>query len=63
MMLNKMPLVLEPKPEGGYTIASPLLPELLTGGDTADEALENVGDAFSAVVELYQELGRPLPTN
>jgi antitoxin HicB len=33
-MLYKVPLVLEPQPEGGYTVASPLLPELLTEGDT-----------------------------
>jgi antitoxin HicB len=60
-MLYNIPLVLEPQPEGGYTVTSPLLPELVTEGDTADEALENVRDALSAVVELYQELGRPLP--
>jgi antitoxin HicB len=60
-MLYKIPLILEPQPEGGYTITSPLLPELVTEGDTADEALENVRDALAAVVELYQELGRPLP--
>jgi antitoxin HicB len=61
-MLYKIPLILEPQPEGGYTVTSPLLPELVTEGDTADEALENVRDALSAVVEMYQELGRPLPT-
>lgn len=61
-MLYKIPLVLEPQPEGGFTITSPLLPELVTEGDTADEALENVRDALAAVVEMYCELGRPLPT-
>ena len=37
-MLYKVPLVLEPQPEGGYTVTSPLLPELVTEGDTLDEA-------------------------
>ena len=60
-MLYTIPLILEPQPEGGYTVASPRLPGLVTEGDTADEALENVRDALAAVVELYQELGRPLP--
>ncbi len=59
----KIPLVLEPQPEGGYTVTSPLLPELVTEGDTVDEALANVKDALAAVVETYQELGRSLPKN
>jgi antitoxin HicB len=55
------PLVLAPQPEGGYTVTSPLLPELVTDGDTVEEALDNVKDAFVAVVEVYQDLGRALP--
>ncbi len=57
----KIPLVLAPQPEGGYVVTSPLLPELHTEGDTADEAVANVQDALAAVIELYEELGRPLP--
>jgi antitoxin HicB len=60
-MLYKIPLVLSPQPEGGYTVTSPLLPELVTEGDTAGEAMANVQDALAAVVEIYQDLGRPLP--
>ncbi len=59
----KIPLVLTPPPEGGYTVTSPLLPELVTEGDSLDEALENVKDALAAVIELYQDLGRSLPEN
>ena len=62
-MEYKIPLVLTPQPEGGYTVTSPLLPELVTEGDSLDESLENVKDAFKAVLELYQELGRSLPEN
>lgn len=57
----RVPLVLTPQPEGGYTVTSPLFPELITEGDSIDEALENVSDAFSAVIELYEDLGRSLP--
>ncbi len=60
-MQYKIPLVLAPQPEGGYTVTSPLLPELVTEGGTAEEALENVKDALAAVVETYEDLGRPLP--
>ena len=59
-MEYKIPLVLTPQPEGGYTVTSPLLPELVTEGDSLDESLANVKDAFKAVMELYQELGRSL---
>ena len=60
-MLARIPLTLEPQPEGGYTVTSPLLPELITDGDTVAEALANVDDAFAAVVEIYEDRGRPLP--
>ena len=63
VMKAKIPLVLEPQPEGGYTVTSPLLPELITEGDTMAEALANVEDAFGAVVEIYQDRGRPLPSS
>ena len=62
-MLYKVPLILAPQPEGGFTVTSPLLPELVTEGDTVDAALANVQDALAAVVEAYQDLGRPLPPN
>jgi antitoxin HicB len=59
----KVPLVLTPQPEGGFTVTSPLIPELLTEGDTIDHALENVRDALRAAMELYEDLGKPLPSN
>ena len=59
--LYKLPLVLQPAPEGGYTVTCPLLPELITEGDTVREALGNVTDALAALVEAYGHLGRPLP--
>lgn len=62
-MLYKVPLVLSPQPEGGYTVTSPLLPELVTEGDTADRALDNVRDALAAVIEMYHDLNKPLPAN
>lgn len=57
----RVPLRLTPQAEGGYTITSPLLPELITEGDTLEEALVNVSDALKAVVEIYEDLQRPFP--
>lgn len=59
----RIPVRLEPQPEGGFTATSPALPELLTEGDTIEEAMNNVEDAFAAVLELYQESGRALPAS
>ena len=56
-------MVLEPQPEGGFTVTSPLLPELVTEGDTLAQALANVEDAFAAVVEIYEDRGRRMPSS
>jgi len=60
-MHYKLPLVFDPQPEGGFTVTSPSIPELVTEGDTLDDALENVRDALAAVIEIYRDSGRPLP--
>ena len=60
-MNYRVPLVLSPQAEGGYAVTSPLLPELVTEGDSVCEAMENARDAFAAVIELYEDMGRPLP--
>ena len=59
----KIPLVLTPQPEGGFTVTSPLLPELITEGDSPEEVMENVRDALLAVLEIYEDTGKPLPDN
>jgi antitoxin HicB len=59
-MTFKLPLILEPQPEGGYTVTSPLLPGLVTEGDTVQEALANANDALQSLIEAYERLGRPL---
>ena len=59
--MYRLPLVFTPQSEGGYTVTSPVLPELITEGDSLEEAQANVHDAFEAVAELYAEQGRRLP--
>ena len=60
-MVYKLPLALEPQPEGGYVVTCPVLPELITEGDTLDEAVANANDALAAISEAYEDLKRPLP--
>ena len=62
-MLYKLPLVLSPQPEGGFVVTSPMVPELITEGETVAEALDNVRNALAAVVELYEDLGKTLSLN
>lgn len=57
-MLYKIPLLLTPQPEGWFTVTSPLLPELSTEGENIEEVLANVRDAFEAISELYDDLGK-----
>lgn len=59
--IYKLPLVLDPQPEGGWTITCPVLPGLITEADTMDEVLPNVTDALQAFIEMYEDLNQPLP--
>lgn len=60
-MIRRLPLIFAPQPEGGFTVTSPVLPELVTEVDTLEEAFANVKDALAALAELYAEEGRRLP--
>ena len=57
----RIPIVIEPYPEGGFGVRSPLFPELISEGDTFEEAVEHAEDAVEAVFELYWSLRKPLP--
>jgi antitoxin HicB len=59
--IYKLPLVLEPQPEGGYVVTCPLVPELITEGNDVQDALHNANDALAAIIEALKDLGRPLP--
>jgi antitoxin HicB len=59
--LYRVPLLFSPQPEGGFTVTSPVLPELVSEGDTLDEAFTNAQDALAAVIELYADERRALP--
>jgi antitoxin HicB len=59
--IYKIPLMLTAQPEGGYTVTSPALPEFITEGESAEEAVAHVPDALAAVVELYDDLSKPVP--
>jgi antitoxin HicB len=58
----KIPLVLKPQKEGGWTVTSPILPELVTEVDDLKHLNEVVRDAVNAVMELYEDMGKVFPS-
>jgi antitoxin HicB len=56
--LLKIPLVLEPQQEGGWTVTSPILPELVTEVDDLKQLDEVIRDAMAGVIELYEDTGK-----
>jgi antitoxin HicB len=59
--IYKLPLILEPQSEGGYTVTCPILPDLIPEADTLEEVVTNVSDALAALIEAYEDLNQPLP--
>ena len=57
----KVSVNLAQQTEGGYTVTCEELPELVTEGDSVEEAMENFKDAYAATLELYEDLGRSTP--
>jgi antitoxin HicB len=55
--------ILEPQPDGGFTVLVPALPEIVTEGDTEDEALAMAKDAISVVLEDRAARGKHIPRN
>lgn len=47
--------------EGGYTVLVPALPEVVTCGDTYEEAMANAREAIEAVLDFYRDEGRDIP--
>jgi antitoxin HicB len=54
-------VVLEPEPEGGYSVSVPALPEAHTQGETVDEALRNARELILAVVTDRHAHGDEIP--
>ena len=47
--------------EGGYVVSFPEIHNLMTHGETLEEAREMALDCIHGYLESLQELGRPLP--
>jgi predicted RNase H-like HicB family nuclease len=54
-------VLLQPEPEGGYTVTCPALPGLVTYGASLEEARAMAADASRGYVECLREDGEPVP--
>ncbi len=50
-------VILEPQPEGGFTVRVPALPEVVTEGDTEAEAITMAEEAIRMVLDYRREHG------
>lgn len=50
-------VILEPQPDGGFTVSVPALPEVVTEGETEAEALKMAEEAIRAVLEYRRDHG------
>jgi antitoxin HicB len=53
-------VILEPAEEGGFIVHVPTLPEVVTEGDTVEEALAMAKEAIELVLEHRLERGQPI---
>ena len=54
-------VVLEPQEGGGFTLLVPALPEVVTEGDTEEEALANAREAIRAILDYRRDHGIAIP--
>jgi predicted RNase H-like HicB family nuclease len=54
-------VILDPEPEGGYSVWVPALPGCVSQGDTPEEALANIREAIQSYIESALKHGESLP--
>jgi antitoxin HicB len=54
-------IVLDPDPDGGYTVTVPALPGCITQGESVDECLTRAQEAIELYLEDLRASGEPIP--
>lgn len=54
-------VLFEPAAEGGYTATVPVLPGVITEGDTLEEARERVKEAIRGYLKVLRKYREPIP--
>jgi antitoxin HicB len=55
-------IILQPEPEGGFSVFVPELPDVTTQGETIEEATGMAKEAIESYLEVMHEGGLPIPT-
>lgn len=55
-------ILLEPDPEGGFTVTVPVLPGCVTQGESVEDCLAHAREAVSVYIEDLLAAGDPVPT-
>ena len=53
--MMKYSIILEPQEEGGFTVRCLELPGAISQGETKTEALDNIKEAISLILEVFRE--------
>ena len=53
-------VVLVPQPDGGFVVSVPDLPDVVSEGETREEALEMAKDAIEGYLEVMRDRGWPI---
>jgi len=59
--MHTFSVVLDPDPDGGYTVTVPALPGCVTEGETVEECIANAEEAIAIYIEELVAQGRPIP--
>ena len=54
-------IIVDPDPEGGFTVTVPVLPGCITQGETIKECLAHAQEAIALYIEDLVASGEPVP--
>ena len=60
-MTREYEIVLQPEPDGGFSVFVPELPSVATQGETVEEAHAMAKEAIEGYLEIMREDGLPVP--
>lgn len=61
MIEYQIQIRLHPESSGGWSVSIPLLPGVVSQGDTREEAIANISEAFRGAAESYLESDGEIP--
>ncbi len=54
-------IILNPEPEGGFTVTVPALPGCITFGSDLEQATAMAKEAIEGYIEVLKEMNEPVP--